>query len=65
MRKIRSDRTNTSSSSVFDLASPTSGDSTGDNSDLVHYRADFIILGLPSRVPIVRREGIQTKGFGL
>ena len=59
-------------SSVFDLVSLTSGDSTGDDSDLVHYRAESIILGLgvlcvsgglSGRVLIIRRRGTQTKSF--
>ena len=59
----------TNSSSVLDSISLTSGDSTssGDDSNLVHYCAEFVTLGLhvlsvggglPGCIPVVRRKGV-------
>ena len=61
LRKF-STRTRKNNSSIFNSISLASGDGAGDDSDLVYYRSEFVILGLgvlstsggmPGCVPIV------------
>ena len=69
---LHTDRTNRNPSSVLILnLIPLA---SGDCSDLSHYCAEIVTLGLlvvsvsgglPGRVPVIRREGAQTKRFGL
>ena len=71
---LQADRTSRNPSSILNSIPLTSTSGDGIGSDLGHYCAEIVTLGLravsvsgrlPGRVPAIRREGFQTKRFGL